>query len=616
MILVSIPAIGLSANSSVPLIPFFQNGGVQAPLLAFLPSSHTPPSLSSLDLPEYPTVATYSSQPARAPDVVLDASREHAIPTIAIPTAHTSNERPFNQEHTPSKNKEVLELLSETKSKSKTPAIVAAAGTLFSLRAFSDLYQKVNSERVTPPPDRPEELTWVTSSQSWVERKVCTWFGLCDVPRLDRAQWITKSKTHNSSAETEDAKIDLHDFWVSAQNPFDDLTGQEENDIPKYVLKHAPLVHLYSGEQYWPCDMQDHLIHTTPHLNYTALQAVDDHPNLSNLADLNRWGRFVYLQSDDNVEDYPEWLGGEVNIPNPPNRRDKDANWKRDGHREGQIEEEDEEILQTQRRRLMGKKVVGGKSDAPAVLIVVPKDDGVVDAFWFFFYSYNLGPTVFNVRFGNHVGDWEHTAVRFQNGVPKAVYYSEHAAGSAYTWDAVEKIGKRPVSYSAIGTHAMYATPGVHPYALPGGILHDVTDRGPLWDPVQNMYSFTYDYKSDHIVPSTLSPNVPVNWFYFGGHWGDKFYPLSDPRQYRFLGQYHYVNGPLGPRFKNLGRQTICIGSGECVIKRWLGEKRVPPVKEYPIIGEGEEMSEEDARRVFGVDYDFASWKGKDENVI
>jgi hypothetical protein len=92
---------------------------------------------------------------------------------------------------------------------------------------------------------------------------------------------------------------------------------------------------------------------------------------------------------------------------------------------------------------LRGKKIVGGRSDAPAVLVVVPKGDGVVDAFWFFFYSYNLGNTVFNVRFGNHVGDWEHTTVRFHNGVPKAIFFSEHAGGEAYTYEAVEKIGKR-----------------------------------------------------------------------------------------------------------------------------------------------------------------------------
>lgn len=146
----------------------------------------------------------------------------------------------------------------------------------------------------------------------------------------------------------------------------------------------------------------------------------------------------------------------------------------------------------------------------------------------------------------------------------------------------------------------MYATAGVHPYVLPGGILHDVTDRGPLWDPSLNLYSYTYDYQRDHLATSNLTPSAPIGFFYFAGHWGDKFYPLSDPRQYRFLGQYHYVNGPLGPRFKNLGRQQICQGNGECVLKDSLSGKGRRRVKRFPSVGKGEEMSEQD-RRAFGI---------------
>lgn len=152
----------------------------------------------------------------------------------------------------------------------------------------------------------------------------------------------------------------------------------------------------------------------------------------------------------------------------------------------------------------------------------------------------------------------------------------------------------------------MYGTPGVHPYILPGGILHDMTDRGPLWDPVKNMYSYTYNFHNDELLASNLTPTAPRGFFYFAGHWGDKFYPLSDPRQYRFLGQYHYVNGPLGPRFKNLGRQEICQGNGECVLKKYIGDRGLPP-KVYPHVGRGEEMSDEVAERVFGDESESAS---------
>ena len=125
----------------------------------------------------------------------------------------------------------------------------------------------------------------------------------------------------------------------------------------------------------------------------------------------------------------------------------------------------------------------------------------------------------------------------------------------------------------------MYATAGVHPYILPWGLLHDVTDRGPLWDPLLNSQAFTYDYNNDTLRASTFSPSAPTEWFDFRGHWGDKFYPLSDPRQYRLAGQYHFVNGPIGPKYKHLNRRKVCQGPDRepCVVKDWIGEPgRIP----------------------------------------
>ena len=140
----------------------------------------------------------------------------------------------------------------------------------------------------------------------------------------------------------------------------------------------------------------------------------------------------------------------------------------------------------------------------------------------------------------------------------------------------------------------MYATPGKHTYILPFGLLHDTTDRGPLWDPALNAHAYTYDYKTDVLHSSTASPYSPTSWFYFAGHWGDKFYELSDKRQYRFAGQYHYVNGPLGPRFKNLGRKKICQGtdSDPCVIKNWLDGPT--KAKRWVGVGEGDEWPAEE----------------------
>lgn len=610
----------------MPIIPFFQHGGGQVPLQAHYASSLPVSSALPPYLPEYSSLSTQTfKHPRESTD---------AVSIVIIPTESSTPETTIHCTPTSliangdSSCGEDMAII-----KGKKP-VIAAVGTFFGLFSWSQIYQN------TPG--------------SWLNRTACDWFGRCGLAHLNETPRTSTPGAQKGINQDEEGKINLTDFWNDAQNIPDGWETQEEREIPRYVLDHAPLIHLFSGEQYWPCDMAEHLIHTTPHLNYTSLQATDDHPTIANLGKLNQWGRFVYLQSDDNVEDHPDWLGGETNIPTAPTygyekgkeegkekpsdfeegRKDGKPNGRQvdfgdtrgrgglqsvttpSGHPVPTIAREGEELmtaderwqaeLRNKKRRWAGKKVVGGRSDAPAVLIVVPKGNGVVDAFWMFFYSYNLGNAVFNVRFGNHVGDWEHTAVRFQHGKPKAVFFSEHSFGEAYTWDAVEKSGKRPIGFSATGTHAMYATPGLHPYVLPGGILHDVTDRGPLWDPVQNMYSYTYNYRSGTLLSSKLNPAAPVSWFYYGGHWGDKIYPLNDPRQYRFLGQYHYVNGPLGPRFKNLGRQEICQGRGACAVKKKIGDKSWS-IKRWRDIGEGEELSEQEDRMVRGEAYEEAT---------
>ncbi|KAF2807622.1 uncharacterized protein BDZ99DRAFT_391235 [Mytilinidion resinicola] len=533
-------------------------------------------------------------------------------------------------------------------------APIAIVSTLLSLFTFSQFYQRSLFEKLTPYSERLDEKQWVASSHSWLDRKACNWFGFCGLAHLNKAGWVGHNvkASRKQQAPVVDAD-DLSSFWTSGKSRPEDWSDDERvlREVPQYVLEYAPYVYLYSGEQFWPSDIAEHLIHTTPHLNYTPLQAKSDHPTLTNLDELNAWGRFVYLQSDDNVEERPEWLGSAINIPNRPGDPDEQAQpWAEwDGRIDGEVpnderekwydvgigstrdqggirpapksggesskvpvetpegeelvddEDEDEsEDLRPEALRRRGKRTVGGRSDAPAVLVVVDKGEGVVDAFWFFFYSYNLGNVVLNVRFGNHVGDWEHTVIRFHNGKPKAVFFSEHNFGDAYSYEAVEKIGKRPVAYSATGTHAMYATAGTHPYVLPGGLLHDVTDRGPLWDPLLNSHAYTYDYVNDTLRSSNVTPLAPTEWFYFIGHWGDKFYPLDDPRQYRFVGQYHYVNGPLGPRFKNLGRTRICQGNNECLVKSYIGPSDNRRLKRFEGVGEGEEMSEEDVKRFVG----------------
>jgi hypothetical protein len=276
------------------------------------------------------------------------------------------------------------------------------------------------------------------------------------------------------------------DFWTSGLEDPDTWTGKERllREVPQYVMDYAPYVYLFSKEEFWPCDMAEHFVHTTPHLNYTPVSEKWRHPNLTTLGLLNKFGRNVFLKSNDNVEERPEWLGGSSNIPEVPalpiddfehypgrksplswlpetgmpQDRDPDFDkwWQLDDESsEGPTDDEPlrENPKAKQEHCKQGPRTqeesAGGRSGAPAVLVVVDKGKGVVDAFWFYFYSYNLGNKVFNVRFGNHIGDWEHSVIRFYNGEPKAMFFSEHNFGAAYSWEAVEKIGKRVSAFSS-----------------------------------------------------------------------------------------------------------------------------------------------------------------------
>ena len=124
--------------------------------------------------------------------------------------------------------------------------------------------------------------------------------------------------------------------------------------------------------------------------------------------------------------------------------------------------------------------------------------------------------------------------IRFENGEPRGIFFSEHEGGQAYAWDAIEKRGVRPVIYSAVGSHAMYPLPGEHPYVLPFRMLKDVTDKGPIWDPSLNNYAYHYDYtkenrwdtrdpwddkvsrvgKTESLVPAASNPDAPTSWFF------------------------------------------------------------------------------------------------------
>ena len=95
--------------------------------------------------------------------------------------------------------------------KGRKPAI-AAAGTFFSLFSFSQIYQNVLFDKITPWSERMEEKAWVASSESWLDQKACDWFGMCGVAHLNKSRWTSKGKKEIPPHSKDTDKIDLSSF--------------------------------------------------------------------------------------------------------------------------------------------------------------------------------------------------------------------------------------------------------------------------------------------------------------------------------------------------------------------------------------------------------------------
>ncbi|KAJ3187428.1 hypothetical protein HDU85_006716 [Gaertneriomyces sp. JEL0708] len=313
---------------------------------------------------------------------------------------------------------------------------------------------------------------------------------------------------------------------------------QSCSSVPDYVLRHAPIFNFHKDERFFPASPADFLPHVVP-LN-AARQPIPGPLPLS-LANLDQYPSDTFLTSIQDPETEPGFLRKSENKP------------------------------------------VGLKSQSSSTVIVVDKGNNVLDAFWFVFYPYNEGPKVLSRHFGNHVGDYEHIMVRFQNGVPSQVWFSAHSEGSAYEYSATKKktVNGQPrmVAYVAKGSHANYPNNGA-PGLLAGfqpyipvalGLVHDLTSSqasGSLWDPtLGTIESFCFSPASGAFAPTPESPVKDLAHLTFQGKWGDQRYPSNDPRQYDVLGKvFHYESGPTGPASKNLGRPTVCIKDG-CEIK-------------------------------------------------
>lgn len=325
--------------------------------------------------------------------------------------------------------------------------------------------------------------------------------------------------------------VDTVNYPPIVPRPTEEQRTLKTGELPQYIIDYAPYVHLYLEERYMPYDIRDFVSHFHAEFGNGTQIVVGENSTLSiSLLSLLPKHRAVFMTANEDFDSDPDWITGVKNQPS---------------------------------------LVDGSIKDAPATLIVVDKGNGWVDAFWFYFYSFNLGPFVLgNGPYGNHVGDWEHSLMRFYKGKPIILWMSAHGGGGAYFYDRLEKHEvetKHPIIYSARGTHANYVSVGTHPHDLPYEILCDFTDRGPLWNPSKNYLGYFYDGSFVQPLENNSNPEHTGreleygDWLTFPGHWGDKQLASDDPRQvYSRIGGYKYINGPRGPLAKNLLRIIPC----------------------------------------------------------
>ena len=149
--------------------------------------------------------------------------------------------------------------------------------------------------------------------------------------------------------------LNYKDFPPLVSSPKKTERTLEQGHIPQYVIDYAPLVHLYSEERYLPYDIGEYV--TNFHVTFengSVYPGTEADMNLDKLSKLKH-SCDLFLTSNSDFDKDPDWITGVKNKPSLIN---------------GEIK------------------------NAPATLIVVDKGFGWVDAYWFYFYSFNLGPFV------------------------------------------------------------------------------------------------------------------------------------------------------------------------------------------------------------------------------
>ena len=148
-----------------------------------------------------------------------------------------------------------------------------------------------------------------------------------------------------------------------------------------------------------------------------------------------------------------------------------------------------------------------------------------------------------------HEGDWESVSVILDlEGRPLVVALSAHCKGSRRDWARVSRRGPRPLVYVALGSHANYFGPGLHPH------------RPDCWPKEVRDIVRALALADRTVLGPTMRPKlVAVNakhpsWMRFAGSWGETGY-LHFPNN----APVTYGTGPRGPAFHDQWRKPVVV---------------------------------------------------------
>ena len=209
-------------------------------------------------------------------------------------------------------------------------------------------------------------------------------------------------------------------------------------------------------------------------------------------------------------------------------------------------------------------------SGGPAVYGRVAHDgDRIVLQYWYFYYddvySYPFAPP--GSLWQAHEGDWEVVNVVLSSDEqPLFVAYSQHCLGQQRPWAATPQLGDtHPVVYVALGSHANYFSPGLHPFnsmcvplqvqlLLRGLGLPQpadvASDGGPSAGP--------NDVGDGAVMPIHQIDDDTPSWMSFPGTWGEQQFLHAPPP----IGTVPFGASPQGPAFHDVWAHPLATIAG------------------------------------------------------